>query len=650
LSTAPQTTSGVSADHDGELSHGQIRTILFGLMAGMFLAALDQTIVSTAIRTIGDDLHGLQVQAWVTTAYLITSTIATPLYGKLSDIYGRRPFFLIAISLFVAGSIMCTFATSMYMLAAFRAFQGLGAGGLFSLALAILADIVPPRQRAKYQGYFLAVFGTSSVLGPLVGGALAGTNSILWIAGWRWVFLVNVPIGIVALILVAKTLHIPHVRRDHRIDYWGAAMLVVGLVPLLIVAEQGQAWGWGSLRVILLIALGIVGLAAFVAVEFRMKDEALIPMRLFHGNFSLGMLANAVVGMGLFGAILVLPLYLQIVRGDSPTKSGLSMLPLVIGLMLGSVISGQLTSRTGKYKIFPVIGTLVFSIVTFTLMASLKVDSGYWFPLFVQFLFLGFGLGLCMQTLLIAVQNVVPARDIGVATSSATFFRQMGGTIGVAVFISVLFDRIQTTIPTAINAARTDPAFLQAAATQANLNPADLQTAAGQQAVQNLLAGYGGQIQSDSSFLQRIPSILARPYQIGFTNATHLIFLLAGIVVLVGFLVVLMIKETPLRTMSASQEARLEQASMQAETLPAQSAEPGGQAHADEEQGDDSPFGLEADDTVQRAENHHPGQDAGHHSASATEAPAVSVDKLVAESDLVDGNGVAHSEHGRHEA
>ncbi len=355
MSTSQTTASRAAAmrDHSGELSHGQIRTILIGLMAGMFLAALDQTIVSTAIRTIGDDLHGLQIQAWVTTAYLITSTITTPLYGKLSDIYGRRPLFLIAISVFVIGSAACSFSTSMYMLAGFRAFQGLGAGGLFSLALAILADIVSPRERAKYQGYFLAVFGTSSVLGPLVGGALAGANTILWISGWRWVFLVNVPIGIVALILVARFLHVPHFRRDHRIDWWGATALIVCLVPLLIVAEQGQAWGWGSARVLLLIALGVAGLVAFIVVEFLMKDEALIPMRLFRGTFSLGMVANAVIGMGLFGAVLVLPLYMQIARGASPTKSGLLMLPLTIGLMLGSVVSGQLTSRTGRYKIFP---------------------------------------------------------------------------------------------------------------------------------------------------------------------------------------------------------------------------------------------------------------------------------------------------------
>src|SRR6266567_8390631 len=239
--TADRNASSATASGDGSLTHRQILLVFTGLMLGMFLAALDQMIFTTAIRTIADDLHGLDLQAWATTAYLITSTISTPLYGKVSDIYGRKPFFIAAITIFVVGSIASTFATSMYMLAGFRAFQGLGAGGLMSLALAIIGDIVPPRERARYQGYFLAVFGTSSVLGPVIGGFFAGTSSILHITGWRWVFLVNVPIGIVALAVVAKVLNVPHNRRDHRIDWLGAIAITVSLVPLLTVAEQGRA-------------------------------------------------------------------------------------------------------------------------------------------------------------------------------------------------------------------------------------------------------------------------------------------------------------------------------------------------------------------------------------------------------------------------
>src|SRR5438477_3130217 len=243
-----------------QLSHRQILEVLSGLMLGMFLAALDQTIVASAIRTIGDDLHGLSIQAWVTTAYLITATISTPLYGKLSDIYGRKPFFLTAITIFVLGSAACAFAQSMYQLAAFRAVQGLGAGGLFSLALAIIGDIVPPRERAKYQGYFLAVFGTSSVLGPVLGGFFAGTSDILGIAGWRWIFYINVPIAAAALVVVSRVLHLPHERREHRVDWPGALALIVGLVPLLTIAEQGRDWGWGSGRAVLCYAIGAFGL------------------------------------------------------------------------------------------------------------------------------------------------------------------------------------------------------------------------------------------------------------------------------------------------------------------------------------------------------------------------------------------------------
>ena len=243
----------------GPLSHRQIVTILIGLMMGMFLAALDQTIVASAMRTIADDLRGLEHQAWATTAYLITATIVTPLYGKLGDIYGRKKLFIIAISIFIVGSVLCTFATSMFSLAAFRAVQGLGAGGLFSLALAIVGDIVPPRERAKYQGYFLAVFGTASVLGPVIGGFFAGQETILGIDGWRWVFLVNVPIGIAALAVVSKTLHLRHTRLDHRIDWAGALLLSVALVPLLLVAEQGREWGWVDSKSTACYVIGILG-------------------------------------------------------------------------------------------------------------------------------------------------------------------------------------------------------------------------------------------------------------------------------------------------------------------------------------------------------------------------------------------------------
>ncbi|MGH3923636.1 MAG: MDR family MFS transporter, partial [Pseudonocardiaceae bacterium] len=411
-------------------------TILAGLMLGILLAALDQTIVSTAIRTIADDLNGLSLQAWATTAYLMTATISTPLYGKLSDLYGRKPFFLAAISIFIVGSVLCTIAMSMYELAAYRAVQGLGAGGLMSLSFAIIGDIVPPRERSRYQGYFVAVFGTSSVVGPLVGGAFAGADSLLGITGWRWVFLVNVPVAAAALLVVARVLNIPHTRREHRIDYRGALTLIIGVVPLLLVAEQGRSWGWDSGRAILCYGIAVAGLVGFVLAERSAGDEALLPLRLFRGSvFSVTSAAGVVVGMGMFGGIMIIPQYLQIVKGASPTKAGLLLLPLMAGIMISSVASGQLISRTGRYKIFPVIGTALMAIALLLLHLRLGVDTPLW-EVDIYLVLFGLGLGNCLQTLILAVQNAVPAQDMGVATSSATFFRQMGGTIGVAVFLA----------------------------------------------------------------------------------------------------------------------------------------------------------------------------------------------------------------------
>jgi EmrB/QacA subfamily drug resistance transporter len=288
--------AAAAPDASGVFTHRQIVTILIGLVLGMFLAALDQTVVSTAIRTIADDLNGYDLQAWATTAFLITSTIATPLYGKLSDLYGRRPFYLFAIGVFVIGSLACAFADSMYQLAAFRALQGIGAGGLMSLALAIIGDIVPPRERSRYQGFFMAVFGTSSVLGPVIGGFLAGQSSIIGLDGWRWIFFINVPLGILAFVVVSRVLHLPHTRRDHRIDWPGAVALIVCLVPLLIVAEQGRTWGWDSGRALLCYGIGVVGLIAFILAERAYKDDALIPLRMFtNRSFAIGSVSSIVL-------------------------------------------------------------------------------------------------------------------------------------------------------------------------------------------------------------------------------------------------------------------------------------------------------------------------------------------------------------------
>jgi EmrB/QacA subfamily drug resistance transporter len=568
-------------------THRQILTILGGLMLGILLAALDQTIVATAIRTIADDLGGLDQQAWATTAYLMTATISTPLYGKLSDLYGRRPLFLTAISIFIVGSVLCTISTSMYELAAFRAVQGLGAGGLISMAFAIIGDVVPPRERARYQGYFLAVFGSASVIGPLVGGAFAGADSILGITGWRWVFLVNVPVAAAALIVVARVLDIPHTRREHRIDWMGALALAVGVVPVLLVAEQGRVWGWGSLRAITCYGIAAVGLVWFVLAERRIGDDALLPLRLFRNKvFGVTSAAGLIIGMGMFGGFILIPLYLQIVRGASPTESGLLLLPLMAGIMVASVLSGQVTARTGRYKIFPVIGTAAMTAALLLLSARLGVDTPLWEADVYMALF-GFGLGFCLQTLIMAVQNAVPARDMGVATASATFFRQMGGTLGVAVFLSILFSVVGTKIAEAFRTVAPTPEFRAALADPAiRANPANRIVL---EAIGDGGAGGNGDasgVLQDSSFLQEIDPRLARPFLVGFSEAMDLVFLIAAGVMLLAFVLMLFLEEVPLRTQSGIQARAAELA---AETGAAPTSTPVAAESVPRTAGSDSP-------------------------------------------------------------
>ena len=531
----------------GALSHKQIMTILTGLLLGMFLAALDQTIVATAMRTIADKLDGLTAQAWVTTAYLITSTVTTPLYGKLSDMYGRKPFYMFAITVFVVGSMLCGTAHSIYELAAYRGLQGVGAGGLMSLAFAIVGDIVPPRERGRYQAYFMGVFGTSSVLGPVLGGFLAGQSSILGIAGWRWIFYINVPIGIVALVVVFRVLNLPHTRSQAKIDYWGAVLLTAGIVPLLIVAEKGNDWGWGSSTSLAYIIGGLVALVLFVLVEIRQGADAILPLRFFRNSvFSVTSAMAFLVGAAMFGGLSSIPLYLQIVKGESPTKSGLLLIPLMVGIIFASAISGRIMMKTGRYKIFPIIGSF-FLLSAMALFYTLQVGTPLWLTSLFMAL-MGAGLGLSMQTLIVSVQNAMPPKDMGVVTGSNTFFRSMGGTFGTAIFLSILFNSLGGNIKDRFaTLTRTDPSGYAAAT----------KTLTAAQA-KKLQAGGSSSSLNDSGFIAGLPHLLKNVFLHGFADSMHEVFLVAAILCIPLFALSFFIKEVALRSQAGLAAAKAE--------------------------------------------------------------------------------------------
>ena len=553
MARAERKAAAAASAISGEMTHKQIMLVLVGLMSGMFLSALDQSVVGAAMRTIADDLQGLELQAWVTTAYLITSTVTTPIYGKLGDILGRRRLFIVAITIFIFGSLLCGTAADMFQLAAWRAVQGIGAGGLFTLALTVLADIVPPRERARYQGMFLGVFATSSVLGPIIGGLFAGANEILWINGWRWVFLINLPIGIVALFMVVSFLHVPHTAKKQRIDWLGAMTIVIAVVPLLLVAEQGREWGWTSFNSIAMYVIGGVGILAFILAERAAGDSALLPLKLFKSRtFSMATILGVLVGVGMFGGMMTLPLLLQIVMGASPTEAGFMMLPMVAGMMTATIISGQITSRTGKYKMFMVIGPILLTL-GYLYLTSFNADTEFW-QASIGMVLIGLGLGQLMQTLTLAAQNSVPSSDIGVATASATFFRQMGGTLGVAVFISILFNNLVDTIPAAfkrpevaagIKDALQDPNVLS--------DPNNADFLKGLQSGD--MAALAGKLNTDSSFLNDLDPRLARPFLVGFADAGVTVFASAAAVVAIAVVIAIFTRAPKLREKSAVQEA-----------------------------------------------------------------------------------------------
>jgi EmrB/QacA subfamily drug resistance transporter len=420
--------------------------ILSGLMTGMLLAALDQTIVSTALPTIVGDLGGLQHLSWVVTAYLLASTASTPLYGKISDLYGRKLVFRFAIVVFLIGSALAGLSTQMWELIGARAIQGLGAGGLMALAFAIIGDVIPPRQRGRYQGYFGAVFAVSSVAGPLLGGFFVEHLS------WHWIFFINIPLGIIALVVTDRALHgLRHVRREHSIDYFGAVLLVTGVSALLLGMVNGGEAGWTSPEIIGLLGGGLVLSGTFIWWESH-ATEPILPLRLFHNRiFSVSSGIGFSIGFAMFGAIVFLPLYLQIVRGVSPTQSGLELLPLMAGLFTASVISGRRITTTGRYKRFPIAGTAI-TAAGLALLSTLGSDTPYWQSALFM-LTLGVGIGLVMQVIVLAMQNSVDPRDMGVATSSATFFRSLGGTFGTALFGTILTNRLASELAQRLPAA-----------------------------------------------------------------------------------------------------------------------------------------------------------------------------------------------------
>jgi EmrB/QacA subfamily drug resistance transporter len=416
--------------------HGQrVRLIFAALMLVLLLASLDQTIVSTALPTIVGDLGGLSHLSWVVTAYLLAATVTGPIYGKLGDLYGRKLVLQTAIVIFLAGSALCGLSQNMAELIIFRAIQGLGAGGLIVVTLAVVGDIVTPAERGKYQGFFGAVFGVSTVIGPLLGGFFVDHLS------WRWIFYVNLPIGAFALGVIAVAFRSRTERTRHAIDYLGALLLGSALSAIVLFTSLGgTTWAWGSWKVLGLIAASIVLLPAFVLVEAR-AAEPILPLSLFRNRiFSATSAVGFVVGFALFGAITYLPLYLQVAKDASPTRSGLQLVPLMGGLLVTSIATGQLITRFGRYRMFPIIGTAVM-VVAMVLLSQLDVATPMWVAA-VDSLILGLGLGMTMQVLVLATQNAVDPRMMGVATSGSTLFRQIGGSIGVAAFGTIFANRL----------------------------------------------------------------------------------------------------------------------------------------------------------------------------------------------------------------
>jgi EmrB/QacA subfamily drug resistance transporter len=483
--------------------------VFAGTMLAMLLAALDQTIVATALPSIVTDLHGLQHYSWVATAYLVTSTITVPIYGKLSDLYGRRLMFLVSIGIFLVGSMLCGLSQSMTQLIVFRGLQGFGAGGIFPLAQATIGDLFSARERGRYAGYTGAVFASASIIGPLAGGYL--TDSV----SWRWIFYVNLPLGALALFVIAAKMHIPFKRREHRIDYLGTAVLTAAVTCLLLVAVWGGiTYPWASPEIIGLAVAGVILVAIFVQVE-RRAEEPVVPLELFRDSiFNVTTATAFLFGVAMFGAIFFIPLFMQKVTGTSATNSGIVLMPLMLAWVATSILAGQLVSRTGRYKIFPIVGSLIV-LVAFYLLTRLNVHSTSTEAI-VAMIMLGLGMGFVFQVYLVAMQNSIEPRRMGIATATTQFFRSMGATFGVAAFGTVLFNRFQGELTT-------------------RLGPL-----AGRLDLKTIINAPAG----------RIPHAIAVDVKQGLAVSLHSVFVGGIFVVAIAVAVSFLLKEIPLRTMS----------------------------------------------------------------------------------------------------